>query len=72
MERIVTEKGSAGKDTDEYVELHSALAKKLSESQRVTHQLEQSKSFIQKYGTRANVMGKLDRKLNFSRHGNRY
>ncbi|AIZ41141.1 MULTISPECIES: MgtC/SapB family protein [Cellulophaga] len=63
MERLVGEKGSAGKDTDEYVELHSALAKKLSESQRVTHQLEQSKSFIQKYGSRANVMGKLDRKL---------
>ena len=63
MERIVAEKGSPGKDTDEYVELHSALAKKLSESQRVTHQLEQSKSFIQKYGSRANVMGKLDRKL---------
>lgn len=63
MERIVAEKGSAGKDTDEYVELHSALAKKLSESQRVTHQLDQSKGFIQKYGTRANVMGKLDRKL---------
>ena len=63
MERIVNEKGSAGKDTDEYVELHSVLAKKLSESQRVTHQLEQSKSFIRKYGTRAIVMGKLDRKL---------
>lgn len=63
MERIVTEKGNAGKDTDEYVELHSSLAKKLSESQRVSHQLEQSKSFIQKYGSRANVMGKLDRKL---------
>ena len=63
MERIVSEKGNAGKDTDEYVELHSTLAKKLSESQRVSHQLEQSKSFIQKYGSRANVMGKLDRKL---------
>lgn len=63
MERIVAERGSAGKDTDEYVELHSGLAKKLSESQRVTHQLEQSKSFITKYGTRASVMGKLDRKL---------
>nr|WP_299214995.1 hypothetical protein [uncultured Allomuricauda sp.] len=63
MERIVTEKGNVGKDTDEYVELHSSLAKKLSESQRVSHQLEQSKSFIQKYGSRANVMGKLDRKL---------
>ncbi len=63
MEAIVAEKGSAGKDTDEYVELHSALAKKLSESQRIAHQLEQSKSFIQKYGSRATVMGKLDRKL---------
>lgn len=63
MEAIVAEKGSAGKDTDEYVELHSTLAKKLSESQRITHQLAQSKSFVQKYGSRANVMGKLDRKL---------
>lgn len=63
MERIISEKGNAGKDTDEYVELHSILAKKLSESQRITHQLEQSKSFIQKYGSRATVMGKLDRKL---------
>jgi hypothetical protein len=63
MERIVGEKGNEGKDTDEYVELHSALAKKLSESQRITHQLAQSKNFVQKYGSRAHVMGKLDRKL---------
>jgi len=63
MEAIVAEKGSGGRDTDEYVELHSMLAKKLSESQRITHQLEQSKSFIKKYGSRATVMGKLDRKL---------
>ena len=63
MERIVSEKGNAGKDTDEYVELHSALARKLSESQRLSHQLTQSKGFVQKYGSRANVMGKLDRKL---------
>lgn len=60
MERVVSEKG---KDTDEYVELHSALAKKLSESQRISHQLDQSKSFVRKYGSRASVMGKLDRKL---------
>ncbi|MEQ8415567.1 MAG: hypothetical protein RIB71_13915 [Imperialibacter sp.] len=63
MEQIIGEKGSAGKDTDEYVELHSSLAKKLSESQRLSHQLTQSKGFVQKYGSRANVMGKLDRKL---------
>ncbi len=63
MEQIISEKGNAGKDTDEYVALHSSLAKKLSQSQRITHQLEQSKSFIKKYGSRASVMGKLDRKL---------
>ncbi|GAA3510473.1 hypothetical protein GCM10022393_24940 [Aquimarina addita] len=63
MERIISEKGTAGKDTDEYVDLQSALAKKLSQSQRVTHQLAQSKNFVQKYGSRASVMGKLDRKL---------
>lgn len=63
MEAIIAEKGNAGKDTDEYVELHSSLAKKLSQSQRISHQLEQSKTFVQKYGSRANIMGKLDRKL---------
>lgn len=63
MESIVAQQGNAGKDTDEYVELHSTLAKKLSESQRLAHQLAQSKSFVQKYGSRANIMGKLDRKL---------
>ncbi len=63
MDKIEAEKGPAGKDTDEYVELQSELAKRLSNSQRIAQQYEQSKSFIQKYGTRANVMGKLDRKL---------
>jgi hypothetical protein len=63
MQSIISIKGAAGKDTDEYVEMQSELAKKLSESQRISHQLEQSKSFVQKYGSRAHVMGKLDRKL---------
>jgi hypothetical protein len=55
--------GPGAKDTDEYVTLQSELAKRLSNSQRMEQQYEQSKSFIQKYGTRANVLGKLDRKL---------
>lgn len=63
MEQIVAVKGQQGKDTDEYVNLHSSLAKKLSESQRVANQFEQSKNFVKKYGTRAHVMGKMDRKL---------
>jgi hypothetical protein len=63
MDNILAEKGAAGKDTDEFVNLQSELAKRLSNSQRVGQQYEQSKSFIQKYGSRANVLGKLDRKL---------
>ncbi|MEO7977607.1 hypothetical protein [Flavobacterium sp.] len=63
MDEMVKINGVAAKDTDEYVALQSELARKLSDSQRVSTQYEQSKSFIQKYGVRANVLGKMDRKL---------
>jgi hypothetical protein len=63
MDEMVKINGIGAKDTDEYVALQSELAKKLSDSQRVSNQYEQSKSFIQKYGVRANVLGKMDRKL---------
>lgn len=63
MDEMVRQHGAAAKDTDEYVALQSELAKKLSDSQRVSNQYEQSKNFISKYGVRANVLGKMDRKL---------
>ena len=63
MDEMVRIHGLPAKDTDEYVALQSDLARKLSDSQRISHQYEQSKSFIQKYGVRANVLGKMDRKL---------
>lgn len=63
MDEMVKIHGISAKDTDEYVALQSELARKLSDSQRITNQYEQSKSFIQKYGVRANVLGKMDRKL---------
>jgi predicted RNase H-like nuclease (RuvC/YqgF family) len=63
MDEMVKTHGAAAKDTDEYVALQSELAKKLSNSQRVANLYDQSKNFIQKYGSRANVMGKMDRKL---------
>lgn len=63
MDEMVKQHGVGAKDTDEYVTLQSELAKKLSNSQRISNQYEQSKSFIQKYGVRANVLGKMDRKL---------
>ncbi|NJM25373.1 MAG: hypothetical protein HC859_07680 [Bacteroidia bacterium] len=57
-------KGEAAKETDEYVELQTSLMKTLSEAQRTSHMLNQSNGLIRKYGTRAHVIGKLDRKLN--------
>ena len=63
MDEMVKVGGIAAKDTDEYVTLQSELARKLSDSQRVSNQYEQSKNFTQKYGVRANVLGKMDRKL---------
>ena len=63
MDEMLKVNGPAAKDTDEYVALQSELARKLSDSQRIANQYEQSKSFITKYGVRANVLGKMDRKL---------
>lgn len=63
MDEMVRQHGVGAKDTDEYVALQSELARKLSDSQRISNQYEQSKNFIQKYGIRANVLGKMDRKL---------
>ncbi len=63
MDEMVKQHGVGAKDTDEYVTLQSELARKLSDSQRVSNQYEQSKNFTQKYGVRANVLGKMDRKL---------
>jgi hypothetical protein len=63
MDELVRQHGVAAKDTDEYVAYQSELARKLSDSQRISNQYEQSRNFIQKYGVRANVLGKMDRKL---------
>jgi hypothetical protein len=63
MDEMVKQNGIGAKDTDEYVTLQSELARKLSDSQRISNQYEQSKNFTQKYGVRANVLGKMDRKL---------
>ncbi|HEX6426535.1 MAG TPA: hypothetical protein VF008_02570 [Niastella sp.] len=56
--------GEAAKDSDEYVELQTNIMKTLSEAQRVSHLLNQSTGLVRKYGSRAHVIGKLDRKLN--------
>lgn len=52
------------KDSDEYVELQTGIMRTLSEAQRISHMLNQSTGLVRKYGSRAHVIGKLDRKLN--------
>lgn len=56
--------GAAAKENDDYVELQTGLMKTLSEAQRVSQMLNQSTGLVRKYGSRAHVIGKLDRKLN--------
>lgn len=63
LNNLESKYGNNAKDQDAYVEYQSQLMKTLSEADRVSQLLQQSTSFVQKYGTRANVMGKLDRKL---------
>ncbi len=55
---------AASKESDDYVELQTGLMRTLSEAQRVSHMLNQSTGLVRKYGSRAHVIGKLDRKLN--------
>ena len=62
-EDLIKQNGPAFADSDDITEIDNELTKKLSEGQRLEYQLQQSKSFVQKYGTRANVMAKLDRNL---------
>ncbi len=56
--------GEESKETDDYVEVQTGLMKTLSDAQRTSHLLNQSTGLVRKYGTRAHVIGKLDRKLN--------
>jgi hypothetical protein len=64
MSQMEQKLGDAAKDSDDYVELQTSLMKTLSEGQRVSQMLNQSTGLIRKYGSRAHVIGKLDRKLN--------
>lgn len=64
LHELESRNGEAAKETDEYVELQTGLMRTLSEAQRVSHMLNQSTSLVRKYGSRAHVIGKLDRKLN--------
>ena len=63
MDEMVRTHGVSAKGEDEYVNLAAELQKILAEAQRVANKLNQSKDFVQKYGSRANVMKKMSQKL---------
>jgi hypothetical protein len=64
MHEMEQRMGEGAKDSDEYVEHQTTLMRTLSEAQRISHLLNQSTGLVRKYGSRAHVIGKLDRKLN--------
>ena len=63
LDAMIKEKGPKIKEEDEYVNTSAELTKTLSESQRVNNKMNQSKDFVQKYGSRANIMKKMGQKL---------
>jgi len=64
MQQMEQQMGEGAKDSDDYVEQQTAIMRTLSEAQRIGHLLNQSTGLVRKYGSRAHVIGKLDRKLN--------
>lgn len=63
MDAMVQKMGVDAKSEDEYVNRASELQKILAEAQRVANKLNQSKDFVQKYGSRAAIMKKMGQKL---------
>ena len=63
MDEMIKKLGVAAKAEDEYVNYASELQKVLAEAQRVANKLNQSKDFVQKYGSRAAIMKKMGQKL---------
>ena len=63
MDELVQAGGVEARGEDEYVNLASDFQKVNAEALRVINKTNQSKEFVQKYGTRANVMKKMGQKL---------
>lgn len=55
--------GDKFRESDEYVELRTDFQKTLAQAERLSHQLAQEKTFVQKYGTRGAIMKKMGQKL---------
>lgn len=69
LNTLVQERGVSAKGDDDYVEKSAELMTVLSESGRIAARMNQSKDFIQKYGSRGAVMKKLSQKLQLAEAG---
>lgn len=63
MDEMVQKGGVEARGEDEYVNLAAEFKKVNAEALRVSNKLTQAKDFVQKYGTRANIMKKMGHKL---------
>lgn len=63
MDEMVSKGGVSAKGSDEYVHTHVEYLKVISDASRKSHELQQEKDFVVKYGSRAAVMKKLSQKL---------
>lgn len=63
MEEMVAKMGPAARSEDDYVNFAADFQKVVAKAQGMAHKLEQSKDFVQKYGTRAAIMKKMGQKL---------
>jgi len=63
LDELIKTNGVQAKGFDEYVNGNADFVKTLSESSRAEQKMNQAKDFVQKYGSRASVMKKLDQKL---------
>jgi len=63
MTELVTKEGPSAKGTDDYVNAHSEFLKLGADAERKGHELNQQKSFVQKFGSRGTIMKKMGHKL---------
>jgi hypothetical protein len=63
LEKLVAQKGEAIKETDDYVEMENRLTSTLGDGNRAVSESQTYSSLVDTFASRANIFGKLDRKL---------
>jgi hypothetical protein len=63
LDKMVADNGASAKGSDEYVNLNAQWATILSEAERTRYKLAQAKDHVQKYGSRAAILKKMNHRL---------